>query len=123
MSVGMVRMDLTRRLNAHRTLSLTVSFLALVGWGAFAYSAGSSASAERDLRASGAASRRRGVDRSRLGRSGGCWSGCRPATLIQTLPVGLCGPTSFRLLSFCNLLPASLSPAFRCLSPTGQEPA
>ena len=51
MSVGMVRMDLTRRLNAHRTLSLTVSFLALVGWGAFAYSAGSSASAERDLRA------------------------------------------------------------------------
>jgi len=44
-------MDLTRRLNAHRTLSLTVSFLALVGWGAFAYSAGSSASAERDLRA------------------------------------------------------------------------
>ena len=51
MSVGMVRMDLTRRLNAHRTLNLTVSFLALVGWGAFAYSAGSSASAERDLRA------------------------------------------------------------------------
>jgi len=44
-------MDLTRRLNAHRVLSLTVSFLALVGWGAFAYSAGSSASAERDLRA------------------------------------------------------------------------
>src|SRR3954470_18380487 len=51
MSIGMVRMDLTRRLNAHRTLSLTVSFLALVGWGAFASSAGSSASAERDLRA------------------------------------------------------------------------
>src|SRR5215208_4722758 len=48
---GMARMDLTRRLNAHRTLSLTVSFLALVGWGAFAYSAGSSASAERQLRA------------------------------------------------------------------------
>ena len=44
-------MDLTRRLNAHRVLSLTVSFLALVGWGALAYSAGSSASAERDLRA------------------------------------------------------------------------
>src|SRR4051812_10156857 len=41
----------TRRLNAHRVLSLTVSFLALVGWGAFAYAAGSSASAERDLRA------------------------------------------------------------------------
>src|SRR4051812_7399275 len=51
MSVGMVRMDLTRRLNAHRTLNLTVSFLALVGWGAFASSAGSSASAERHLRA------------------------------------------------------------------------
>lgn len=51
MRVGMARMDLIRRLNAHRVLSLTVSFLALVGWGAFAYSAGSSASAERDLRA------------------------------------------------------------------------
>src|SRR3954469_20770423 len=51
MRVGMVRMDLTRRLDAHRVLSLTVSFLALVGWGAFASSAGSSASAERDLRA------------------------------------------------------------------------
>src|SRR3954471_15293934 len=34
MRVGMARMDLTRRLNAHRVLSLTVSFLALVGWGA-----------------------------------------------------------------------------------------
>src|SRR3954454_6896652 len=51
MRVGMARIDLTRRLNAHRVLSLTVSFLALVGWGAFTYSAGSSASAERDLRA------------------------------------------------------------------------
>src|SRR5687767_794073 len=52
MRAGMlVRMDLTRRLRAHRTLSLTVSFLALVGWGAFAYAAGSSASAERNLRA------------------------------------------------------------------------
>jgi hypothetical protein len=40
---GMARMDVIRRLNAHRTLSLTVSFLALVGWGAFAYAAGSSA--------------------------------------------------------------------------------
>jgi len=48
---GMARMDVTRRLNAHRTLSLTVSFLALIGWGAFAYAAGSSASAERQLRA------------------------------------------------------------------------
>ena len=47
----MVRMDLTWRLDAHRVLSLTVSFLALVGWGAFAYSVGSSASARRDLRA------------------------------------------------------------------------
>jgi zinc resistance-associated protein len=44
-------MDITRRLNAHRTLSLALSGLALVGWGAFAYLAGSSASAARDLRA------------------------------------------------------------------------
>jgi uncharacterized protein (DUF3084 family) len=44
-------MDLKRRLSAHRVLSLTVSFLALIGWGAFAYSAGSSARATRDLRA------------------------------------------------------------------------
>src|SRR5215211_257040 len=53
MRVGMAiaRMDLTQRLKAHRVLSLSVSFLALVGWGAFAYAAGSSASAERDLRA------------------------------------------------------------------------
>jgi hypothetical protein len=51
MRVGLARMDLTRRLNAHRVLSLAMSFLALVGWGAFAYSAGSSASTERDLRA------------------------------------------------------------------------
>ena len=51
MRVGMARMDLTQRLKAHRVLSLTVSFLALIGWGAFAYSAGSSASAERHLRA------------------------------------------------------------------------
>src|SRR5215210_7321562 len=51
MRVGIARMDLTRRLNAHWVLSLIVSFLALVGWGAFAYSAGSSASTERDLRA------------------------------------------------------------------------
>src|SRR5215211_5979822 len=53
MRVGMAiaRMDLTQRLKAHRVLSLSVSFLALVGWGAFAYAVGSSASAERDLRA------------------------------------------------------------------------
>ena len=51
MRVGLARMDLTRRLNAHRVLSLTLCFLVFVGWGAFAYSAGSSASAERDLRA------------------------------------------------------------------------
>src|SRR3954470_5485946 len=48
---GMARMDMVRRLKAHRTLSLILTFLTLVGWGAFAYSAGSSASAERDLRA------------------------------------------------------------------------
>ena len=48
---GMVRMDMERRLNANRTLSVTMSFLALVGWGGFAYSAGSSSVATRDLRA------------------------------------------------------------------------
>jgi len=42
-------MDLKRRLNVHRVLSLTVAFLALVGWGAFAYSAGSSLTVERQL--------------------------------------------------------------------------
>ena len=47
---GMVRMDMARRLNAHRVLSLALCFLALVGWGAFAYAAGSSASAERRFR-------------------------------------------------------------------------
>src|SRR5215213_4283972 len=48
---GMAQMDLNRRLNANRTLSVTMTFLALVGWGAFAYAAGSSARTERDLRA------------------------------------------------------------------------
>ena len=33
---GMVRMDMARRLNAHRVLSLALCSLALVGWGAFA---------------------------------------------------------------------------------------
>src|SRR3954468_18523507 len=47
---GMVRMDLNRRLNANRALSATMSFLALIGWGAFAYAAGTSARAERQLR-------------------------------------------------------------------------
>src|SRR4051794_6989287 len=47
---GMVRMDMERWLNANRTLSVTMSFLALIGWGAFAYSAGTSARAERQLR-------------------------------------------------------------------------
>ena len=47
---GMVRMDLTRRLNANRALSATMSFLALIGWGAFAYAAGSAA-AQDQLRA------------------------------------------------------------------------
>src|SRR4051812_17381690 len=50
MRVGIARRDMTRRLNAHRMLSLTVSFLALIGWGAFAYSVGSSARTERQLR-------------------------------------------------------------------------
>src|SRR5215207_4599703 len=48
---GMAQMDLNRRLNANRTLSVTMTFLALLGWGAFAYAAGSSASTERSLRA------------------------------------------------------------------------
>ncbi len=47
---GMVRMDMARRLNAHRVLSLALCLLALVGWGAFVYAAGSSASAERRFR-------------------------------------------------------------------------
>jgi Tfp pilus assembly protein PilO len=33
---GMVRMGMAQRLNAHRVLSLALSSLALVGWGAFA---------------------------------------------------------------------------------------
>src|SRR5215218_1061222 len=48
---GMAQMDLKQRLKANRALSVTMSFLALVGWGAFAYAAGSSARTERDLRA------------------------------------------------------------------------
>jgi chromosome segregation ATPase len=48
---GMAQMDLKRRLTANRTLSVTMTFLALVGWGAFAYAAGSSVSTERQLRA------------------------------------------------------------------------
>ena len=48
---GIVRMDMARRLKANRALSATMSFLALVGWGAFAYAAGSAASTTRDLRA------------------------------------------------------------------------
>src|SRR3954454_1738996 len=47
---GMVRMDLNRRLNANRALSATMGFLALMGWGAFAYSVGTSARAEQQLR-------------------------------------------------------------------------
>ena len=48
---AMVRMDMTRRLKMHRTLSLGLCALALVGWGACAYAVGSSAGAQRDLRA------------------------------------------------------------------------
>ena len=47
---GMARMDLKRRLKANRVLSAMMSALALMGWGAFAYAAGSSARAERQLR-------------------------------------------------------------------------
>jgi chromosome segregation ATPase len=51
MRQGIARMDIKQRLKAHRTLSLILTFLTLVGWGAFAYSAGSSSIATRDLRA------------------------------------------------------------------------
>ena len=47
---GLAQMDLRRRLNANRALSATMSFVALIGWGAFAYAAGSSVRAERQLR-------------------------------------------------------------------------
>ena len=43
-------MDVTRRLYANRIFSLVMSFLALIGWGALTYSAGSSARVERGLR-------------------------------------------------------------------------
>ena len=51
MRQGIARMDIKQRLKAHRTLSLILTFLTLVGWGAFAYSAGLAAIATRDLRA------------------------------------------------------------------------
>jgi DNA repair exonuclease SbcCD ATPase subunit len=47
---GVAQRELKRRLTANRALSATMSFLALIGWGAFAYSAGASARAERQLR-------------------------------------------------------------------------
>jgi chromosome segregation ATPase len=50
MREAMVRMDMARRLKANRVLSTTMSALALMGWGAFAYAAGTSARAERQLR-------------------------------------------------------------------------
>ena len=39
---GMAQIVLKQRLKANRALSVTMIFLALVGWGGFAYSAGSS---------------------------------------------------------------------------------
>ena len=51
MRQGIARMDIKQRLTAHRTLSLILTFLTLVGWGGFAYSAGSAAIATHDLRA------------------------------------------------------------------------
>ena len=50
MRVGIIKTSATRRINAHRALSLTLSFLALAGWGTFAYSAGSSEDTQRQLR-------------------------------------------------------------------------
>ena len=47
MRVGMTNMSATHRVNAHRALSLTVSFLALVGWGAFYYPMGATAVAQK----------------------------------------------------------------------------
>ena len=51
MGTGVARMDVARRLNAHRVLSLALCFSVLVGWGAFACAAGWVASDLRDLRA------------------------------------------------------------------------
>ena len=48
---AMVRMDMSRRLKMHRTLSVLLCSLALGGWGACAYAVGSSAGTQRDLRA------------------------------------------------------------------------
>ena len=47
----MVRVEMARRLKAHRVLSSVLGLLTLAGWGALAYSAGTSASTARDLRA------------------------------------------------------------------------
>jgi hypothetical protein len=47
----MPNVDVTRRLYANRIFSLVTSSLALIGCGAFVYSAGSSARVERGLRA------------------------------------------------------------------------
>ena len=40
-----------RRLNAHRVFSLIVGFCALIGWSGLAYSTGTSATVQRELRA------------------------------------------------------------------------
>jgi chromosome segregation ATPase len=50
MRVETTRMSMARRLKAHRALSLTLCFLTLGGWAAFAYAAGSSAGVQRQLR-------------------------------------------------------------------------
>jgi chromosome segregation ATPase len=50
MKVGVPRTSTIQRLKAYRALSLTLGFLALSGWAAFAYSTGSSASAQHQLR-------------------------------------------------------------------------
>jgi chromosome segregation ATPase len=47
----MVRVDMARRLKVHRVLSAVLGLLTLAGWGALAYSTGTSASTARDLRA------------------------------------------------------------------------
>ncbi len=42
--------DVTGRVNRYRALSLIISLLALIGWGAFAYAAHSSAAVQHQLR-------------------------------------------------------------------------